>query len=80
MSKYIMDKCYQVQTNLDPILSDISSLTKSLTEVFLLRSITSMHDITGEDLDSWKESTVYVNWKVTDDESGLDYCEWAIGN
>lgn len=39
-----------------------------------------MHDITGEDLDSWKESTVYVNWKVTDDESGLDYCEWAIGN
>lgn len=38
-----------------------------------------MHDITGEDLDSWKESTVYVNWKVTDDESGLDYCEWAIG-
>lgn len=35
--------------------------------------------ITGEDLDSWKENTVYVNWKVTDDESGLDYCEWAIG-
>nr|XP_034314147.1 uncharacterized protein LOC105348718 isoform X1 [Crassostrea gigas] len=36
-------------------------------------------DFLGEDLDSWKESTVYVNWKVTDDESGLDYCEWAIG-
>ena len=33
----------------------------------------------GEDLDSWKENTVYVNWKVTDAESGLEYCEWAIG-
>ena len=33
----------------------------------------------GEDLDAWKENTVYVNWKVTDTESGLEYCEWAIG-
>ncbi|XP_055997828.1 uncharacterized protein LOC125647098 [Ostrea edulis] len=36
-------------------------------------------DFLGEDNDFWKENTVYVNWKVTDDESGLDYCEWAIG-
>ncbi|XP_061181031.1 uncharacterized protein LOC133189645 [Saccostrea echinata] len=36
-------------------------------------------DLLGEDLDAWKENTVYVNWKVTDDESGLEYCEWAIG-
>lgn len=39
-----------------------------------------MYDIIGEDLDLWKESIVYVNWKVIDDEFGLDYCEWVIGN
>ena len=33
----------------------------------------------GEDLDAWKENIVYINWKVTDTESGLEYCEWAIG-
>lgn len=79
MSKYIMDKCYQVQTNLDPnFIWHFFSNKISYWSVFI--KIYNFHDFTGEDLDSWKESTVYVNWKVTDDESGLDYCEWAIGN
>ncbi|XP_078334035.1 uncharacterized protein LOC111124258 [Crassostrea virginica] len=36
-------------------------------------------DFIGDDLDSWKENTVYVNWMVTDAESGLESCVWAIG-
>jgi len=33
-----------------------------------------------EDLDSWQQNEVLVNWKVEDLESGVEYCEWAIGN
>lgn len=47
---------------------------------YITKNLLINSNVTGEDNDFWKENTVYVNWKVTDDESGLDYCEWAIGN
>ncbi|KAK3100189.1 hypothetical protein FSP39_015958 [Pinctada imbricata] len=32
-----------------------------------------------EDQDTWTVNEVSVNWKVEDPESGIDFCEWAIG-
>ncbi|XP_069133969.1 uncharacterized protein [Argopecten irradians] len=32
-----------------------------------------------KDLDSWQQDEVLVNWQADDPESGLDFCEWAIG-
>ncbi|XP_061176007.1 uncharacterized protein LOC133184958 [Saccostrea echinata] len=31
------------------------------------------------DEDAWTDNEVAVNYLVTDEESGIDYCEWAIG-
>ncbi|XP_046557193.1 uncharacterized protein LOC124266445 [Haliotis rubra] len=33
----------------------------------------------GSDEDHQTSSVVSVNWKVTDGESGVDHCDWAIG-
>ncbi|XP_002736788.1 uncharacterized protein LOC100378079, partial [Saccoglossus kowalevskii] len=33
----------------------------------------------GDDLIYQSANTIKLNWLVTDDESGVDYCEWAIG-
>ncbi|XP_046557202.1 uncharacterized protein LOC124266452 [Haliotis rubra] len=33
----------------------------------------------GPDEDHQTSSVVSVNWKVTDEESGVDHCDWAIG-
>ncbi|KAK3101903.1 hypothetical protein FSP39_007221, partial [Pinctada imbricata] len=35
--------------------------------------------IIGEDKDEWSIDEVSVNWEVEDPESGIDFCEWAIG-
>ncbi|KAK3099944.1 hypothetical protein FSP39_012240 [Pinctada imbricata] len=32
------------------------------------------------DRDSWTSNEVSVNWRVEDLESGIDYCEWAVGD
>ena len=37
------------------------------------------NELTGEDSDASTDNEVSVNWEVEDPESGLDYCEWAIG-
>ena len=37
------------------------------------------NELTGEDSDASTDNEVSVNWEVDDPESGLDYCEWAIG-
>jgi len=36
-------------------------------------------DISEIDLDSWEQDEILVNWKVEDPESGVKFCEWAIG-
>ena len=36
--------------------------------------------ITGEDEEAWTLNEVVANWNVQDLESGIKYCEWAIGN
>ncbi|XP_060084880.1 uncharacterized protein LOC132564227 [Ylistrum balloti] len=41
--------------------------------------ITAVNDGSELDLDSWEQDEVLVNWEVNDPESGLDFCEWAIG-
>ncbi|XP_033751510.1 LOW QUALITY PROTEIN: uncharacterized protein LOC117335547 [Pecten maximus] len=46
--------------------------------------ITAVNDGSGTgttelDLDSWQQDEVLVNWEVNDPESGLSFCEWAIG-
>ena len=33
----------------------------------------------GSDTDFLVTAKLYVNYKVSDPESGVDYCEWAIG-
>ena len=34
----------------------------------------------GGDEDAWTDNEVAVNFLVKDEESGIDYCEWAIGS
>ncbi|XP_041351011.1 uncharacterized protein LOC121369994 [Gigantopelta aegis] len=41
--------------------------------------ITDVNDGEDFDADFQKSSRLYVNYKVSDAESGVDYCEWAIG-
>ena len=34
----------------------------------------------GGDEDAWTDNEVAVNFLAKDDESRIDYCEWAIGS
>ncbi|KAK3101347.1 hypothetical protein FSP39_002877 [Pinctada imbricata] len=54
----------------DPILVDLTA-----------PAFTGVYDgrIIGEDEDAQTENEISVNWEVEDPESGIDYCEWAIG-
>ncbi|KAK3103765.1 hypothetical protein FSP39_021725 [Pinctada imbricata] len=54
----------------DPLLVDLTA-----------PDIKGVYDgrITGEDEYARIDNEVSVNWNVEDPESGIDYCEWAIG-
>ena len=39
----------------------------------------SFHCLEAADEDAWTDSEVVVNFMANDDESGIEYCEWAIG-
>ncbi|XP_021356985.1 uncharacterized protein LOC110452658 [Mizuhopecten yessoensis] len=56
-----------------PILVDLTP------PIFTAVSDGSGTGTTELDLDSWEQDEVLVNWQVHDPESGLDFCEWAIG-
>ncbi|KAK3101031.1 hypothetical protein FSP39_000383, partial [Pinctada imbricata] len=55
----------------DPLLVDLTA-----------PDIKGVYDgrITGEDEFARTDNEISVNWEVEDPESGIDYCEWAIGN
>ena len=34
---------------------------------------------TGADLDYQESNTIKVAWSVSDDETGITHCDWAVG-
>lgn len=34
----------------------------------------------GADEDAWTDNEVVVNFLAHDEESGIEYCEWAVGS
>lgn len=35
--------------------------------------------IKGADEDAWTDNEIVVNFLAHDEESGIEYCEWAVG-
>ena len=45
-----------------------------------LQSFLYVSCFAGVDVDGQTSKVISSNWEVTDPESGIDFCEWSIGN